>query len=151
MAIGEFYRIAVDDGTPYRICGGLQDNLNWVGPSATRTKDGITNADWINIGGGDGFYCAFDPSDRDVVYAESQQGFVHRMHLGSGAVKMLRPEPQEGQTAFRFHWNSPLVASPHEKGAHVPGRQPRVQAHRTGRVVEDHQPRPVARGARSAS
>ena len=117
MAIGEFYRVAVDDSAPYRICGGLQDNVNWVGPSATRSKDGVTNAEWINIGGGDGFYCVFDPSDRHVVYAESQQGFVHRMHLGSGAVKMLRPEPQEGQPAFRFHWNSPLVASPHEKGA----------------------------------
>jgi photosystem II stability/assembly factor-like uncharacterized protein len=117
MAIGEFYRVAVDDSTPYRICGGLQDNLNWVGPSATRSKDGITNGDWINIGGGDGFYCVFDPSHGDIVYAESQQGFVHRLHLRSGAVKMLRPEPQEGQSAFRFHWNSPLVASPHEKGA----------------------------------
>jgi photosystem II stability/assembly factor-like uncharacterized protein len=117
MAIGEFYRIAVDDSTPYRICGGLQDNLNWVGPSATRTKAGIANADWINIGGGDGFYCVFDPTDPDIVYAESQQGTVHRMNLASGAVKGLRPEPQEGQTGFRFHWNSPLVASPHEKGA----------------------------------
>ena len=39
------------------------------------------------------------------------------MYLGSGAVKSLRPEPMEGQTAFRFHWNSPLLASPHEKGA----------------------------------
>jgi photosystem II stability/assembly factor-like uncharacterized protein len=116
MAIGEFYRVAVDDKTPYRICGGLQDNLNWVGPGATRTKDGIINADWINIGGGDGFYCAFDAANPDIVYAESQQGSVHRMDLASGAVKQLRPESQEGQTAFRFHWNSPLIASPHEKG-----------------------------------
>ena len=60
MAAGEFYRINVDTSTPYRICGGLQDNLNWVGPSRTRSKDGIVNADWINIGGGDGFYCVFD-------------------------------------------------------------------------------------------
>jgi len=117
MAIGEFYRISADDSTPYRICGGLQDNLNWVGPSATRTKDGITNADWLNIGGGDGFYCVFDPTDPDIVYGESQQGAIHRMNLKSGADKGLRPAPQEGQTGFRFHWNSPLVPSPHEKGA----------------------------------
>ena len=116
MAVGEFYRIAVDNSSPYRICGGLQDNLNWLGPSATNTKDGIVNQDWINIQGGDGFYCAFDPSDRNLVYAESQSGFAHRMNVESGATKQLRPEPAEGQAAFRFHWNSPFVPSAHDPG-----------------------------------
>ncbi|MBK9966570.1 MAG: hypothetical protein IPP07_17475 [Holophagales bacterium] len=113
---GQFYRISLDDSTPYRICGGLQDNVNWVGPGRTFTKDGIVNADWLQVAGGDGFWCLFDPFDRNVVYAEAQQGYVHRFHLGSGQVKNLRPEPAEGQPAFRFHWNSPLVASRHEKG-----------------------------------
>jgi photosystem II stability/assembly factor-like uncharacterized protein len=114
MAAGEFYRINVDESTPYRICGGLQDNENWVGPSRTRTKDGIVNQDWIAIGGGDGFYCVFDAQDPQLVYAESQQGFVHRMDLRTGQVKNLRPEPAEGSTAFRFHWNSPLIGSGHD-------------------------------------
>jgi photosystem II stability/assembly factor-like uncharacterized protein len=116
LVAGEFYRVNVDMGTPYRICGGLQDNVNWVGPSRTRTKDGITNADWIQIYGGDGFYCIFDPDDPDIVYAESQSGFVHRLHLKSGALKQFRPEPSEGEAAFRFHWNSPLVPSRHARG-----------------------------------
>ena len=142
MAIGEFYRIAVDDGAPYRICGGLQDNLNWVGPSATRTKDGITNADWINIGGGDGFYCAFDPSDGDVVYAESQAGI-----RPSHAPRKRRRENAAARTAGgtdRLPLPLELAArrEPAREGRHVPGRQPRVQTHGTGRVVEDHQPRP---------
>ena len=114
MALGEFYRIAVDDSTPYRICGGLQDNLNWLGPSATRSKDGIVNQDWTNIQGGDGFYCFFDATDPNVVYAESQSGFTHRMNLASGATKAFRPEPAEGQAAFRFHWNSPFIRSTHD-------------------------------------
>lgn len=113
---GQFYRISLDDATPWRVCGGLQDNVNWVGPGRTFTKDGIVNADWIQVGGGDGFWCLFDPFDRNVVYAEAQQGYIHRFHLGSGQVKNLRPEPAEGQPAFRFHWNSPLVGSRHEKG-----------------------------------
>ena len=113
---GQFYRIAVDDGAPYRICGGLQDNLTWLGPSRTFTKDGITAAHWENLGGGDGFYCAFDPDDRDVVYLESQQGWLQRTDLRTGEMRGLRPEPSEGQEAFRFHWNAPLVASRHEKG-----------------------------------
>jgi len=116
MAAGEFYRINVDMSTPYRICGGLQDNENWVGPSRTRTKEGILNSDWINIGGGDGFYCAFDPTDPEIVYTESQQGFVHRMNLRNGEVKLLRPEPAEGHAAFRFHWNAALIGSQHNKG-----------------------------------
>jgi len=116
LTLGEFYRISLDEGSPYRICGGLQDNLNWVGPSSTRTKDGIVNSDWINIRGGDGFYCVFDPSEPNIVYAESQGGDVHRIDLRSGALKSLRPDPAEGQPAFRFHWSAPLVGSVHAKG-----------------------------------
>lgn len=116
FAAGQFYRIQADTSRPYRICGGLQDNLNWVGPSQTRSKEGITNADWINITGGDGFYCFFDARNPDIVFAESQQGYVHRFDLRSGAVKGLRPEPAEGQAAFRFHWNSPLIQSRHTPG-----------------------------------
>lgn len=117
FAAGEYYRIALDGGSPYRIAGGLQDNLNWVGPSMTRTKDGIVNADWIDVGGGDGFYCAFDQLDSEIVYAESQEGYVHRYNFRTGEFKGLRPQPAEGQTGFRFNWNSPLLASVHDKTA----------------------------------
>ncbi len=116
FAAGEFYRINYDMSSPYRVCGGLQDNLNWVGPSRTRTKDGIVNSDWIDIGGGDGFYCVFDPDDSEIVYTESQEGFVHRMNMRNGQTKILRPEPAEGQPRIRFHWNSPLIGSRHAKG-----------------------------------
>lgn len=117
FAAGEFYRIGLDRSTPYRICGGLQDNLNWVGPSRTQTKDGILNHDWVNVEGGDGFYCVFDPSDRDVVYAESQTGELHRFNMRTGELKVLKPAPTEGQPAYRFHWNSPLLGSMHTSGA----------------------------------
>jgi photosystem II stability/assembly factor-like uncharacterized protein len=113
---GQFYRIAVDDASPYRICGGLQDNLTWVGPSRTSSKDGIVNGDWTNLGGGDGFHCAFDPADRDLVYLESQEGSVQRTNLRTGEQRPLRPEAPEGQPPYRFHWNSPLLSSRHEKG-----------------------------------
>jgi photosystem II stability/assembly factor-like uncharacterized protein len=119
FAAGEFYRISLDDSVPYRIAGGLQDNLNWVGPSATRSRDGIPNAAWTNLGGGDGFYNVFDPEDRDVIYGESQGGAIFRMNLRTGETKSIRPEPGEGQQAFRFHWCSPFFASRHEKGQMV--------------------------------
>ncbi|MGH9367394.1 MAG: WD40/YVTN/BNR-like repeat-containing protein, partial [Thermoanaerobaculia bacterium] len=116
FAAGEFYRLSLDSSDPYRICGGLQDNLNWVGPSRTRSKEGIVNSDWTSIGGGDGFSCVFDPDDPNLVYSESQEGELFRFDLSTGFAKRLRPSPREGQPAYRFHWNSPLIGSRHEKG-----------------------------------
>ncbi len=114
---GEFYRISLDDSQPfYRIAGGLQDNLNFVGPSQVPSKEGIRNSDWTSLEGGDGFYVVFDPSDRDVFYAESQEGFIHRINLRTGQKRDLRPEAAEGQERYRFHWNAPLIGSRHQPG-----------------------------------
>ena len=114
MAVGEFYRVTVDMGRPYRIAGGLQDNQSWIGPSATRGKDGITNADWRNLGGGDGFYVAIDPTDPDIIYAESQEAYAFRLNMRTGQRKSIRPVPKEGSEGFRFHWNAPLLLSHHD-------------------------------------
>jgi photosystem II stability/assembly factor-like uncharacterized protein len=114
---GEFYRISLDDSKPYfRIAGGLQDNENWVGPSGVQSKEAIRNSDWTALAGGDGFYVLFDPTDRDTFYAESQGGEVHRINLRNGELRRLRPEPSEGATRYRFHWNSPMVMSKHKPG-----------------------------------
>jgi photosystem II stability/assembly factor-like uncharacterized protein len=114
---GEFYRISLDDTQPYfRIAGGLQDNENWVGPSAVQSKEGIRNCDWTALAGGDGFYVLFDPTDRDTFYAESQQGEVHRINLQNGEIRRLRPQPAEGQPRYRFNWNSPMIMSRHKPG-----------------------------------
>ena len=72
---GEFYRISLDDSRPvYRIAGGLQDNCNWIGPSAVQSKEGIRNCDWTPFTGADGFYALFDPTDRDTLYGDNQEG-----------------------------------------------------------------------------
>ena len=113
---GEYYRINVDLSTPYRICGGLQDNESWITPSAVWSKDGITNGAGFNISGGDGAYCAFDTMDPNIVYAESQNGTLFRLDLTNGETKDLQPAPSEGRNAFRYHWVSPFVPSVHVKG-----------------------------------
>ena len=115
FAGGEFYRINVDQSTPYRICGGLQDNESWVGPSNTWSKDGIRNGDWTSISGGDGSYCVFDATDSNIVFGQSQEGHIFRFDLRTGQAKNLKPEPTEGTATFRYHWNSPLIQSRHDK------------------------------------
>jgi len=63
------------------VCGGLQDNGSWCGPSRSRNRVGITNYDWYNVGGGDGFYTAIDPEDPNIVYSESQGGNASRLNI----------------------------------------------------------------------
>lgn len=124
MAIGEVYNLAVDMREPYRVYGGLQDNQSWGGPSQTRFNsdswldrsrhDGITNADWYCLGGGDGFHVAVDPTDPDIVYYESQGGSIQRVNLATGKERVLRPAAREGSPEYRFNWNTPFAISPHD-------------------------------------
>ncbi|NIR41200.1 MAG: glycosyl hydrolase, partial [Actinobacteria bacterium] len=63
LAVGQFYEVGVDMRDPYYVCGGLQDNSSWCGPSQTLNGYGIRNADWYDVSGGDGFYNQIDPTD----------------------------------------------------------------------------------------
>ncbi|MBW8895993.1 MAG: hypothetical protein JF613_07400, partial [Acidobacteria bacterium] len=88
---GQFYAVSADMRKPYYICGGLQDNGSWCGPSATRSSNGILNSDWYRVGGGDGFYTQNDQSDWTILYSESQDGATNRVDLRTGRSNSIRP------------------------------------------------------------
>jgi photosystem II stability/assembly factor-like uncharacterized protein len=111
LAIGQFYEISVDNEKPYHICGGLQDNGSWCGPSNSLTRDGITNEDWHVIHGGDGFYAAIDPAEPWIVYTESQDGHIDRRDLRTGQQRSIEPEAKNAEPHYRFQWNSPVAVS----------------------------------------
>jgi photosystem II stability/assembly factor-like uncharacterized protein len=117
LVIAQFYGVAADTRTPYRVYGGLQDNGSWGGPVATPYPDGITLADWYRVAGADGFQCAADPTDPFTVYAEGQYGGLVRINLlgGNGPeLKPIRPPQPKGAPPHRFNWNTPLLLSPHD-------------------------------------
>jgi len=126
VPLGQFYNVAADMREPYyHVYGGLQDNQSWGGPSRTRFEleswlddsrggQGIVNDHWYVLGGGDGFHVAADPTDPDVVYYESQGGYLIRQHLETGRERYLRPSNNEGEPLHRFNWNTPFLLSPHD-------------------------------------
>lgn len=114
VPLGQFYEIGADNAMPYRVCGGLQDNNTWCGPSMSMNPQGISNSEWYTIGGGDGFYAQPDPNDPNTVYAESQDGNLLRRNILTGESKGIRPREEEGEKRYRFQWNSPIVISAYD-------------------------------------
>jgi len=119
LPLGQFYAIGYDMRDPYYVCGGLQDNNPWCGPSNTRSFHGIRNQDWYETAYGDGFFTIVDPTDSTIVFSESQGGNMNRYDLTTGEKTAMRPivgPREEGDTtkAYRFNWNSPLSFSPHD-------------------------------------
>ncbi|MGH9474257.1 MAG: WD40/YVTN/BNR-like repeat-containing protein, partial [Terriglobales bacterium] len=143
LPVGLFYHVGFDNAEPYNVCGGMQDNYDWCGPSAVRTTGGISNDRWQTIQGGDGFVAIMDPTDNRTVYSETQDGATMRHDRVTGESKSIRPSPQNvvnagvgepgcdkpaaapaggrgGNAApcapYRFNWDTPMVFSPHSAG-----------------------------------
>jgi photosystem II stability/assembly factor-like uncharacterized protein len=114
LPVGLFYHVSYDMATPFNICGGMQDNYNWCGPSAVRSQPGIGNHEWKTLQGGDGFVVLQDPTDFRIAFSESQDGNIVRVDRVTGETISVRPQPAPGEPAYRWHWDTPLVLSPHD-------------------------------------
>jgi photosystem II stability/assembly factor-like uncharacterized protein len=120
LPVSQFYHVSVDAKDPYQVYGGLQDNSSWASDSAY--PGGITNARWENLFGGDGFWTLVDPTDPDAVYAESQGGYIGRLDRRTRAARDIQPKAAYKEK-LRFNWNTPIFASPTEKGTIYIGSQ----------------------------
>lgn len=122
LPVGLFYHVSYDMSVPFNICGGMQDNYNWCGPSRSRFSRGIVNHDWFQILGGDGFHAIPDLRDPRIVYTESQNGNMIRRNIVTGESKSIRPNPATVSPApaqgesYRFQWDAPMMLSPHDPG-----------------------------------
>ena len=113
LPIGQFYGITVDNRDPYRIYGGMQDNHSWMGPSATRSWDGIVDDEWRQSGFGDGMYQQADPDGR-TIYINTQNGGWTRFDNVTGDMMSLRLSAPEGEDPYRWDWVSPSLISRHD-------------------------------------
>src|SRR3989449_127307 len=76
LPIGQFYMVAADNNNPYMLCGGLQDNNAWCGPSSNVGGGGggggggglggagVNGSEWFTVTGGGGEYAVPAPNDK---------------------------------------------------------------------------------------
>jgi photosystem II stability/assembly factor-like uncharacterized protein len=111
LPVGQFYHIAVDNETPYRIYGGLQDNGSWSGPAYTFQWSGIRNSQWDLVGWGDGFDVLPDRSNPRYSFSMSQGGYLNRMDVQTGESRFIRPV-HPNNVPLRFNWNAAIAGDP---------------------------------------
>lgn len=115
LPVTQFYKVAVDNSTPfYYVYGGTQDNNSLGAPSRTTSSNGITNADWFFTLEGDGYETQIDPENPDIVYPQYQYGGLVRYDKKNGEIIDIRPVEGENEPAFRWNWDSPLLISSHK-------------------------------------
>jgi photosystem II stability/assembly factor-like uncharacterized protein len=118
LPIEQFYSVADDDETPYNLCGGLQDNNGWCGPSNSLSRGGISGFEWYTVTGGDGEYVVpARGKGTHLIYTDSQNGSIQRVSNETGMSSFIRPYLQGVQSMkpsdlkYRFNWTSPIAVS----------------------------------------
>ncbi len=121
LPIAQFYQAFHDNREPfYFVGGGLQDNGTWYGPSRTREPAGILEDDWRMMSFGDAYWVVPHPETIDLFLSESQAGGIVRTDMRTRQQIDVSPQPRRfdggpvGELEYRFNWNAPIVASPHD-------------------------------------
>ena len=146
----QFYNVAYDLQTPYHLCGGLQDNGSWCGPSQTPGTPGTPKSEWQNVGGGDGFFAVPDLKTPELVYNNLQGGVISLTNRKTGASWGINPYPggigSSGQwmapQKYRFNWNAPIVLSPQDPKTVYYGGNVLFRTTNYGHSWDGHQPGP---------
>ncbi len=117
LPICQFYHIACDNATPYRVMGCMQDMGSASAPSHSLNRDGLRLADWTNIGGGEAGYAVPDPTDPNIIYAGEYGGYISRYDRRTRQARHIGIYPFDpsgiapSELKYRFQWTSPIVIS----------------------------------------
>ena len=79
LPVGLFYHVSYDMAIPFNVCGGMQDNYDWCGPSAVRGAAGIANDTGRRCRAATVSSCCRTRPTRASIYSESQDGNMVRV------------------------------------------------------------------------
>ncbi|HVR45461.1 MAG TPA: hypothetical protein VMT95_02280 [Candidatus Binatia bacterium] len=128
VAIAQIYRIGFDEQDPYRVCGGIQDNDSYCGPSDSLSPLGIENSDWRDVGNdGDGSWVWPQPGDPSSIWnvgVNELNGQLGIYDMRSRQNYDITPDVTDTNgralagLPFRSNWEAPIAFSPFSSAAY---------------------------------
>ncbi|HXW75780.1 MAG TPA: hypothetical protein VEJ20_00050, partial [Candidatus Eremiobacteraceae bacterium] len=116
---------------PYQVCGGMQDNDAYCGPSDSLDPLGILDAYWRDVGNdGDGSWAWPDPRRPDFIWnvgVSTINGQLGIVDLRSGQNVDVSPGLRDtngralADLPYRFDWQAPIAFSPIDDTAYFGG------------------------------
>jgi len=111
---GQFYRLAVDNGFPYRIYSGQQDS-GTVSIASRSDYGRISFRDWHPVGGDERDGNVPDPNDPNIVFGAGLGGRISKWDARTGQVQNVSPWPVSSYARnplavrYRYDWITPLA------------------------------------------
>jgi hypothetical protein len=127
LPLCQFFNIAYDMDTPFRVYGSMQDHGSYRGVVAiSEDRENIRTVDFEGAPGGEGSSHAIDPTDPRIVYSAGFYGHLSRSILGEDGrwqSKSILPRPYPDEPRLRGQWVAPFILSPHNPNIIYHGMQ----------------------------
>jgi photosystem II stability/assembly factor-like uncharacterized protein len=125
---GQFYRLVTDNGYPYRIYSGQQDNST-IAIDSRVMDDGIGEMHWDIMRAGESSTVALDPNNPRYIYSTYFASNFIEWDRDIDNTRMVMPYPtrvtgeQPKNLKYRANWNGPVIVSPHDPNVIYYGSQ----------------------------
>lgn len=125
---GQFYRLITDNGNPYRIYSGQQDNST-IAIDSRVVDNGIGEMHWDVMRAGESSTVAVDPNNPRYVYSTYFASNFVEWDRDIDNTRMVMPYPtrvtgeQPKNLKYRANWNGPVIVSPHNPNVIYYGSQ----------------------------
>ncbi|HSH04604.1 MAG TPA: glycosyl hydrolase, partial [Anaerolineae bacterium] len=125
---GQFYRAITDNGYPYRVYSGQQDNST-IAIDSRAMDAGIGQMHWNIMRAGESSTVALDPNNPRYIYSTYFASHFTEWDSKIDNNRMVRPYPerisgeQPKNLKLRANWNGPVMVSPHNPNTIYYGSQ----------------------------
>jgi photosystem II stability/assembly factor-like uncharacterized protein len=146
LPVCQFFNIAYDMATPFKVYGSMQDHGSFRGPvlrkqdrGTGKPMEGFQAVAFEEAPGGEGCSHAIDPGDPDIVYSAGFYGHIARSDMRLPAeerTKELLPPAFPDEPPLRGQWVAPFILSPHNAETVYHGMQYLFRSFNRGDIWE---------------